>query len=73
MTFSLPSVEVLAILAQVARQGSSFFLPPLYGRARSLGPVWEVLGLPGVGGGELCMCHIDLSNCFWSLRLPEAF
>ena len=19
------------------------------------------------------MCHIDLSNCFWSLRLPEAF
>ena len=19
------------------------------------------------------MCHIDLSSCFWSLRLPEAF
>ena len=19
------------------------------------------------------MCHIDLSNCFWSLHLPEAF
>ena len=25
--FSLPSVEVLALLAQVAQQGSSFFLP----------------------------------------------
>ena len=31
-------------------------------------------GAPGGGGDEeLCMCHIDLSNCFWSLRLPEAF
>ena len=50
--FSLPSVEVLALLAQVAQQGSSFFLPPLYGRARSLRPVWEVLGLPGGGGGQ---------------------
>ena len=48
--FSLPSVEVLALLAQVVQQGSSFFLPPLYGTARSLGPVWEVLGLPRGGG-----------------------
>ena len=72
--FLLPSVEVLALLAQVAQQGSSFFLPPLYGRARSLRPVLEVLGLPGGGGDEeLCMCHIDPSNCFWSLRPPEAF
>ena len=23
--------------------------------------------------GELCMCHSDLGNCFWSLRLPEDF
>ena len=29
--FWLPSVEVLALLAQVAQQGSSFFLPPCYG------------------------------------------
>ena len=36
--FSLPSVEVLALLAQVARQGSSFFLPPFYSRARCLDP-----------------------------------
>ena len=75
--FSLPSVEVLALLAQVARQGSSIFLPPpppFYSRTRCLWPVWEVLGLPGVGGDEeLCVCHIDLSNCFWSLRLPETF
>ena len=49
--FSLPSVEFLARLAQVPQQGSSFFLPTLYGRARSLRPVWEVLGLPGGGGG----------------------
>ena len=27
-TFSLPLVEVLALLAQVAQHGSSFFLPP---------------------------------------------
>ena len=30
----------------------------------------------GCGGGgdeELCVCHIDLRNCFWSLRLPETF
>ena len=26
-----------------------------------------------MGRVGLCMCHIDLSNCFWSLRLPEAF
>ena len=31
--FSLPSVEVLALLAQVAQQGSSFFLLPFYSRA----------------------------------------
>ena len=49
--FSMPSVEVLALLAQVAQQGSSFFLPPLYSRARCLRPIWEVLGLPGGGGG----------------------
>ena len=49
--FSLPSVEVLALLAQVAQHGSSFFLPPLYSRSRCLRPVWEVLGLGGGGGG----------------------
>ena len=54
--FSLQSVEVLALLAQVAQQGSSFFLPPLYSRARCLRPVWEVLGLPGGGGGGKRNC-----------------
>ena len=29
-TFSLPSVEVLALLAQVAQNGSSFLLPSFY-------------------------------------------
>ena len=71
--FSLPSVEVLALLAQVAQQGSSFFLHSFYARARCLRPVWDVLSLPGGGGDELCMCHIDLSNCFWSLQLPREF
>ena len=56
--FSLPSVEVLALLAQVAQQGSSFFLPPLYSRARCLRPVWEVLGLLGGGGERNCVCAI---------------
>ena len=70
--FLLPSVEVVALLAQVAHQGSSFFLPPFYNRAPCLRPVWEVLGLLGGGGDEeLRMCHIDLSDCFWSLRIPE--
>ena len=72
--FSPPSVEVLALLAQVARQGSSFFLPSFYGRAKCLRPVWDVLSLlGGEGDSELCMCHIDLSNYFWSPRLPEDF
>ena len=71
--FSLPSVEVLALLAQVAQQGSSFFLPPSNNSARCLQPVREVLGLPGGRDEERCMCHIDLSTCFWSLRLPEVF
>ena len=67
-------MEVLALLAQEAQQGSSFFLRPFYSRARCLRPVWEVLGLRGGGGDEeLCMCHIDLSNCFWSLCLLETF
>ena len=72
--FCLPSVEVLALLAQVAQQGSSFFLPSFYARARCLRPLWDVLSLlGGEGEGELCMCHIDLSNCFWSLQLPREF
>ena len=72
--FFLLLLEVLAFLAQVAQHGSSFFRPPLYGRAPSLRLVWEVLGLPGGRGGEeFCMCYMDLSNCFWSLHLPEAF
>ena len=37
--FLLPFVEVLALLAQVAQQGSSFSFPPFYSRARSLHPV----------------------------------
>ena len=71
--FSLPLVEVVALLAQVAQQESSFLLPPLYSRAPCLRPIWEVLGLLGGEGVELCVCHIGLSNCFWSLRLPEPF
>ena len=35
--FSLPSVEVVALLAQVAEQGSSFFLPSFYGGAHASG------------------------------------
>ena len=48
--FSLPCVEVLALLAQVAQQGSSFFLPSFSARARCMRPVWDILSLPGGGG-----------------------
>ena len=72
--FLLMLVEVLALLAQVAQQGSSFFLPSFYGRAWCLRPVWEVLGLPGGGGGmRSCLCAILTSATVFgrcaSLRL----
>ena len=50
--FSLPSVEVLALLVQVAQQGSSFPPPPLYivgpDVSGQFGRCW---GSPGGGGG----------------------
>ena len=67
---SLPSVEVLALVASVVQRGSSFLLPFFYGRARCLQPFWEVLGLPGGGGDDgLCVRHIDLNNCVWGVPL----
>ena len=70
--FSLPSPEVLALLAQVAQQGSS--LPPFYSKARCLRPVWEVMGLPGGGGMRThVFSNINPSNCSWSLLLPKTF
>ena len=50
--FSLPSVEVLALLAQVAQQGSSFFLPSFYARARCLRPCGTFCPCRGGGGGR---------------------
>ena len=54
-------MEVLALLAQVAQQASSFFLPPFYSRARC-GPA----GLGGAGarggGGANCVCAILTSG-----------
>ena len=49
--FSLTSVEVFALLAQLAQQGLSFCLRSFHGRAWCLRPVWELLGLLGRGGG----------------------
>ena len=49
--FSLPSVEVLALLVRWRSRVHRFSYPPFYDRARCLRPVWEVLGLPGGGGG----------------------
>ena len=37
----------------------------------SLVPTWGAGG--GGGGDELCMCHINLSNCFRLLCLPKDF
>ena len=56
--FWLPSREVLALLAQVAQQGSSFSLPSFYGWARCLRPAREVPGLTGGGGMMSCVCAI---------------
>ena len=72
--FSLPSVEVLALLAQVAQHVHRFPRPPSMVRHGASGRSGRCRGSRGGGGGEaLCVCHIDLSTCFWSLRLPETF
>ena len=39
--------------------------------AAGLGGAGALAG--GGGDEELCMCHIDVGNCFWSLRLLETF
>ena len=74
--FSLPSVEVLALLAQ---QGSSFFLPSFNARARCLRPVWDVLSLPGGRGKMNFVCAtltspivFGLFSCHASSGVPCA-
>ena len=75
-SFSLPTVEMLALMAMVAVLGSRFFFsPPRHPRSRVYKDVWDILALPtasrGLGDNGLYMCHIDVSNCFWSLIHPK--
>ena len=37
--------------------------------------MWEMLTMcaNGGGGGALLVCHVDISDCFWSIVLPEQF
>ena len=74
--FSLPSVEELAFLIQ----GHSMGLPRLSLGSPCLGhrkhPFLRELNslrLLAEPGAPLPACHIDLTNAFWSLTLPQLF
>ena len=56
--FSLPSVEVLPLFAQVAWRGSSFFLPSFYGGAMCPSAL-EGAGVAGWGEG------------YWPVHVPH--
>ena len=77
----LPSVELVAFLQIVHRNIHLDFVPA--GCARVVGDnvnflLHQMASLkadPPCVGEEpvLCACHIDLSNCFWSLKTPVEF
>ena len=74
--FSLPSVEDLAFLTQAHSMG----LSRLSLRSRSLDHLndpfpreLESLRLSAEPGAPLLACHIDLTNPFWSLTLPQPY
>ena len=74
--FSLPSVEDLAFLIQAHSMGLSQL--SLGGPCLShlSEPFLRELGdlrLLAVPGEPLLACHIDLTNAFWSLTLPEPY
>ena len=74
--FSLSSMEDLAFLIQAHNTG----LPRLSLGSHCLGQVndpvlreLDSLRLLAEPGGPLLACHIDLTNAFWSLTLPEPY
>ena len=72
----IPSVELAALLMLVHDLRHMHCMPP---RVRGdsnphVIALWELLSLHASGGGEpLLACHIDISNCFWSLILPPRY
>ena len=76
LRFSLPSVEDLAFLIQAHSMG----LPSLSLGTPCLGHLndpflrkLDSLRLLAEPGASLLACHIDLTNAFWPLTLPEPY
>ena len=74
--FSLPLVEDLAFLIQAHNMGSprlSLGSPCLDHLNDPFLPELDSLRLLAEPGAPLLACHIDLTNAFWSLTLPEPY
>ena len=74
--FSLPSVEDLAFLIQAHTMGLSQLSlggPCLGHLSDPFLRELDDLRLLAVPGEPLLACHIDLTNAFWSLTLPEPY
>ena len=72
--FSLPSVEDLAFLIQAHSMGLSRLSLGSHCVSHLNDPFLrelESLRLSAERGASLLACHIDLTNAFWSLTLPE--
>ena len=74
--FSLPSVEDLAFLIQAHNMGLSRLSLGSHCLGHLNDPFLselESLHLSAEPGAPLLACHIDLTNAFWSLTLPEPY
>ena len=74
--FSLPSVEDLAFLIQAHSMGLQRLSPGSHCLDHLNDPFLrelESLRLSAEPGAPLLACHIDLTNAFWSLTLPEPY
>ena len=74
--FSLPSVEDLAFFIQAHSMGLSRLSLGSHCLGHLNDPFLrelETLRLLAEPGAPLLACHIDLTNAFWSLTLPERY
>ena len=74
--FSLPSVEDLAFLIQAHSMGLPRLSPGSHCPGHLNDPFLrelDSLRLLAEPGAPLLACHIDLTNAFWSLTLPEPY
>ena len=72
----IPSVELAAVLMLVQDAGNLNCLLPKVREDSDphIDVVWGMLSLHASGGGgALLACHVDISNCFWSLVLPPQY